>query len=137
MTVIILGLLVALSSPLILLPIEKFLPYPSFIEEFVKLIIVLIVIKAARQFSSWVWVLIAGFLFALSESILYLINIFALGDLTLFPKRLILTSGLHICTMILMYFLGKKSYLGLLIGFIVAILIHHFFNLLMANIYGF
>lgn len=46
-----------------------------------------------------------------------------------FPKRLVLTGGLHTGTVMLMYFLGRKSYLGLAVGFVGAVLIHYFFNL--------
>ena len=127
----ILGLLLALASPLLLLPIEKFLPYPHFIEEAVKLVIVVMMIKAEKEVKKdlAVWAFMAGFLFTVSESILYLTNIFALGNYMLFPKRLILTGGLHTGTVMLMYLLGRKSYLGLGLGFIGAVLIHYFFNL--------
>lgn len=132
----ILGLLISLVSPLLLLPIEKFLPYPYFIEEAVKLLIVGIIIKAERKENKnfAVWVFVAGFLFTISESILYLVNIFALGDFMVFPKRLVLTGGLHTVTMMLMYFLGRKKYVGLVAGFIGAILIHYCFNLWVARL---
>ena len=127
----ILALLFSLTAPLFLLPIERFLPYPHFIEEAVKLLIVLMIIKAARQEKErfTVWVFMAGFLFAVSESILYLMNIFALGNFMLLPQRLLLTGILHTSTMMLMYFLGRKNYAGLAVGFVGAVLIHYFFNL--------
>ena len=46
-----------------------------------------------------------------------------------FPKRLVLTGGLHTGRVMLMYFLGRKNYLGLAVGFVGAVLIHYFFNL--------
>lgn len=127
----ILGLLLALTSPFLLLPVERFLPYPHFIEEAVKLGIVAMILKAEREAkgSLWIWVVMAGFLFAMTESILYLMNIFALDNLMLFPKRLILTGGLHTGTMMLMYFLGRKNYMGFAAGFIGVVIIHYFFNL--------
>ena len=93
--------------------------------------IVLMMVRAERKEKEnfTLWVVMAAFLFAISESIFYLTNIFALGDLMIFPKRLVLTGGLHTGTMMLMYFLGRKNYLGLLIGFVGAVLIHYFFNL--------
>ena len=128
---IVVALLLALASPFLLLPIEKFLPYPHFIEEAVKLVIVIMMIKTETQIKEnlWVWVFTAGFLFAVSESILYLMNIFALGNLMLFPQRLAMTGGLHTSTMMFMYFLGRKNYWGLTVGFVGAVLIHYFFNL--------
>lgn len=132
----ILALLFSLTAPIFLLPIERFLPYPHFIEEAVKLLIVLMIIKAARQEKErfTVWVFMAGFLFAVSESILYLMNIFALGNFMLLPQRLLLTGILHTSTMMLMYFLGRKNYAGLAVGFVGAVLIHYFFNLWVAGL---
>lgn len=136
MRLTILGLLLALTSPLLLLPIEKFLPYPHFIEEAVKLVIVGMIIETEGQTKEnlWVWVFMAGFLFAISESVLYLINIFAFGDFMLFPKRLVLTGVLHAGTIMLMYFLGRKNYVGLVVGFAGAVIIHYLFNLWVANL---
>ena len=133
---VVVALLLALASPFLLLSIEKFLPYPHFIEEAVKLLIVLMIIKAERQEKErfTVWVFMAGFLFAVSESILYLMNIFALGNLMLFPQRLAMTGGLHTSTMMFMYFLGRKNYWGLTVGFVGAVLIHYFFNLWMGSL---
>ena len=133
---IVVALLLALASPFLLLPIEKLLPYPHFIEEAVKLVIVIMMIKTETQIKEnlWVWVFTAGFLFAVSESILYLMNIFALGNLMLFPQRLAMTGGLHTSTMMFMYFLGRKNYWGLTVGFVGAVLIHYFFNLWMGSL---
>lgn len=136
MNLAILGLLLALASPLLLLPVEKILPYPHFIEEVIKLVIVGVIIKTEKQTKRnlWFWIFMVGFLFAISESILYLVNIFALGDLMAFPKRLVLTGGLHIGTVMLMYLLGRKKYAGLFVGFIIAIAIHYFFNIWVVNL---
>jgi len=136
MMLVVVALLLALASPFLLLPIEKLLPYPHFIEEAVKLLIVLMIIKAERQEkrSFAVWVFMAGFIFAISESILYLADLLALGNYMLFPQRLVLTGGLHTGTVMLMYFLGRKSYLGLAVGFVGAVIIHYFFNLWMGSL---
>lgn len=131
MILVVLGLLLALVSPLLLLPIEKLLPFPHIIEEVVKLLIVGMIIKRERQTkeSFGAWVFMAGLIFATSESILYLANIFALGNSILFSQRLALTSSLHISTMMLMYFLGRKNYVGLAAGFVGAVVIHYLFNM--------
>jgi len=131
MELAILGLLISLVSPIFLLPIEKLLPYPYFIEEAVKLVVVLLIIKSEVETkkSLLALVFLGGILFTLSESVFYLVNIFALGDLMVFPKRLVLTGGLHTGTAMSMYFLSRKSYLGLMAGFIGAVVIHYFFNL--------
>lgn len=147
MMLAILGLLLALASPLLLLPIEQFLPHPHIIEEAVKLAIVVMIIKSEPppgwhavtprtvvSGNKWPYIFLAGFLFAVSESILYLTNIFSIGNLMLFPKRLLLTGILHTSTVVLMYFSGRKSYLGLVVGFVGAILVHYLFNLWVLNL---
>ncbi|MEK7495654.1 MAG: hypothetical protein AAB788_04185 [Patescibacteria group bacterium] len=124
-------LLFALISPLILIPVEKILPYPYIIEELAKLIIILMIFKKEKLFNKKlpIFVLLSGFLFTLSESIFYLINIFALGDLTTIPKRLLMTGILHIGTIMLIYLFGRKNNISLLISLFFSIAIHYFYNL--------
>ncbi len=130
MTQVILALLIAISSPLFLLPLEKILPFPYIIEESVKLVIVGIIIKAENETKNnfLIWVILAGILFAISESIFYLVNIFIVGDLMLFPKRLLFTGILHVGTILLFYVFVKKGRLWAVAGFIGAIFIHYLYN---------
>ena len=127
---LVLALLFSLASPLFLLPIEKFLPYPYLLEELAKLLIVRLIIKK-KNLGLWQLVsfsVLAGFLFAFSESVLYLTDIFALGDFSLFSRRLFLTGSLHTGTMLLISLSGRKSRLGLVLGFLGAVLVHFLFN---------
>lgn len=133
---VILAPLLALSAPLLLLPIEKFFPFPHFIEEATKLIIVEMMIRQEEQTKSSLFLLafVSGFLFAISESILYLVNFCILGNFSAFPLRIALTVTLHTGTIMLMYILRRKGYLGLVIGFIGSVVIHYFFNLWVAGL---
>lgn len=134
MSQVILALLASLSAPLFLIPIEKFLPYPYLIEELIKLIIVGVIIKAENKTKNFIiWVILAGILFSISESIFYLVNIFANGNLILFPKRLILTGVLHLGTILLLYVSLRKNLFWATVGFSSAILIHYLYNSLIGS----
>lgn len=124
------GLLLALAAPLLLIPIEKLFPAPHIIEEIVKLGIVLFILKSRILNPSFQirWVILAGMIFTLSESILYLINIFMLGDLSLFGTRLLLTGILHVTTMVILYLSARKRVSMSLLGFILAVTIHYWYN---------
>jgi RsiW-degrading membrane proteinase PrsW (M82 family) len=131
-------LLVSLTAPLLLIPIEKIFPYPHLIEEPTKLLIVLVILTQEKQFRRpLVWVaFLAGVFFTLSESAFYLINIFALGDLSVFPVRLLATGMLHVGTIMLMYAAARKKNLAVLaFAFFLSILIHFGYNLWMASMY--
>lgn len=122
--------IVGASLPWFLLPLEKIFPMPHLIEELTKLLIVIAVLqkeKRKRQdfFSS---IIIFSLAFSLSESLLYLNNIFLIGEKDLFLIRLITTSILHLFTTALMYFFGKINRFFLIIGFILAVLIHFYYN---------
>jgi len=130
MTQVILALLASFSAPLFLLPIEKLYPFPYLLEELVKLIIVEAIINAEKKIKDnfVVWVILAGVLFTISESVFYLTNILANGNLILLPKRLILTGTLHLGTILLLYVFLKKNLFWAIVGLSSTILIHYFYN---------
>lgn len=131
MKLIVIALLISLSAPLLLLPVEKLLPYPYVIEELLKLIIVSLIYQSAKDKKVELskWVIIAAMLFAVSESIFYLVNIFALGNFSLFPQRLLLTGTLHLGTFLILYRVIRENYFWLAGGITASILIHYFYNL--------
>lgn len=130
-------LLFALVSPLILIPIEKILPYPHIVEEIVKLLLVLMIYQKEKQLNRRlsILVLLSGLLFTLSESIFYLINIFTLGDLTMIPKRFFFTGVLHIGTLMIIYLFGQKNNISLFITLFFSIIIHFYYNLWAGNFF--
>lgn len=123
--------LFALAAPLILIPVEKILPYPYIIEELIKLIFVLYIYKKERELNQRMVILpvLSGLAFTLSESMFYLINIFAIGNLSIFPIRLLSTGILHTATIMLMYFFGRKGLVWLFLAFIFSVFIHYQYNL--------
>jgi len=138
METISLALIISLSAPLLLLPVEKILPYPYIIEELLKLGVVFLILKAERRnkINLFRWIVFSGLILTFSESVFYLTNIFALGNFSLFPQRIVLTGTLHMGTMLILYFSIKKGYFRLISGVVAAILIHYFYNLVFsAKIY--
>ena len=129
---VVIALLIAFIAPLVLLPIEKVLPYPFIIEELVKLIAVSLTLLR-KQDSKWIWAFLIGLLFSISESTFYLSNFLYTDNLSLFPIRILLTGSLHSGTSLLMYFLGRKGFFWLIVGFICAILLHFLFNIVVAD----
>jgi len=135
MELTIIALLISLAAPLFLLPVEKLLPYPHVIEELLKLVIVFLIYKSAKETKTDLlkWVVIAAVLFTISESVFYLANIFALGNISLFTQRLLLTGTLHLGTFLLLYFSIKKNYFWLAGGVTASILIHYFYNSIISS----
>jgi len=130
MNFIIFAFLFSLVGPLFLLPVEKIFPYPWLVEELFKLGVVWLILKSKPGKKYLFLATFAGFLFAFSETIFYLTNIFALGNLAIIPKRIFFTSALHLGTIFLMTIFGKKGGFWWLVGFLGAVLIHMIYNLL-------
>ncbi|MDD5416201.1 MAG: PrsW family glutamic-type intramembrane protease [Candidatus Daviesbacteria bacterium] len=120
--------LVAAITPFIIWPIELLLPYPYIIEEIVKGFLVFFAIDCARRNIQVKVVLAAALLFTFSETVLYTLNIALVGDLSTLLTRFILTSILHSLTMFIMLISTFKHKWFLLIGVVVAMSIHYFYN---------
>ena len=126
-------LIIALALPLLLIPVEQVWPFPYLIEELVKLGLVFLIFNKGKKIRKpLIWVILAGIVFTLSESVLYLMNFFTLGSMSNFLARLLLTGGLHVGTMVLMYLFAAKSRKWLFLALPLAILVHYFFSLWVA-----
>lgn len=115
--------LLSLFAPFPLLVIEKFLPYPFLIEELFKFF----AIKNLPNKNNYYYPLILGIIFSLSESVLYLVNFFTLGNFSNIFIRLILTTLLHTFTFLLLYTFRHKK-LSSIISLLFSIIIHFCFN---------
>lgn len=125
----------AAAAPFILWPIEMLAPYPHILEEFFKLALVLIILNGrGPAFRKITLGLTSGVLFALSETFLYFLNIFQANQFNLFAQRLIFTIPLHVATMILMILPALRKRELVLVGFLLAVALHYFFNLLVVNL---
>jgi hypothetical protein len=114
---------------------EKIFPYPWMVEELFKLVIVWLILKSKPGKKYLFLAIFAGLLFAFSETIFYLTNIFALGNLAIIPKRIFFTSALHLGTILLMAIFGKRSGRWWIVGFLGAVLAHNIYNELIGNIF--
>jgi len=128
MRLLVFAFLLSLAGPLFLLPVEKIFPYPWLIEELFKLAIVWLILKSKPGEKCLFLAIFAGLLFAFSETIFYLTNIFVLGNLWLAPKRLFLTSFLHTGTIFLITVFGKRGNWWWVVGFLGAVWLHWLFN---------
>lgn len=130
MDLILLSLLLSLFSPLFLLVIEQAFRLPASIEELFKALIVVIIIKGETKIKKKVWpfVFFAAYFFTISESILYLNNLFILNAYGIILLRLFATGLLHLITMSLIYFGGRKNYILFGSSIIIAVLIHQLYN---------
>lgn len=126
---VVLILIFALALPLLLIPVEQVWPYPYVIEELAKLSLVWALVKSRKKTNHLVkWVVVVGLVFTFSESMFYLMNIFAVWDLGLWPVRLLLTGLLHVLTLLMLYWGVKKGRFWLLVTLAGAMLVHFLFN---------
>jgi hypothetical protein len=126
-TIILLPIL-ALISPFLLWPIEFFLPYPYFVEEIAKIILVCFILKGTLKIQDmFALVVTCSLLFTLSESIFYYINFIGFGLMPFF-QRILLTGSLHALTSSIMLACGLVSSKLLPVGLILAITVHYLYN---------
>jgi RsiW-degrading membrane proteinase PrsW (M82 family) len=120
--------LIAAIAPFFLWPIEIFLPYPFIIEEIAKAIII-IPLRDLNRTAKFKLAVVVGFLFAISESTLYIFNIAKMGNTVTFIQRLFLTTPLHITTVaVILFFASKRGKVYFILGVLLASVIHLLFN---------
>ena len=119
--------LFAASLPFLLWPIEILLPYPYVVEEIAKAILIFFVLKLPGS-QRIIMTFLVGFLFAFSENVLYLFNIYALGNIGTLVLRFALTTPMHILTSFVILGFGAFDKRLIVAGLVLASLIHFFFN---------
>ena len=123
--------LYSLFAPFLLWPFEYLFPYPHVVEELAKTVIVFFVLKSKASLSQYLKTFsLAGVLFALSETVLYIINLNLFGRVSLIFVRFLSTAALHSLTFLIIAYLGYKNKKLLLVGLFIAILVHYLYNLL-------
>lgn len=120
--------ILALISPLILLPIEKIIPYPHIVEEIIKAIFVLLILLIPGRLFQFKLAVFIGFLFALSENVFYLTNGLLYESPLIFLERILAVSFFHILTLSIILFFGQKKRWLIIPALVIAILIHYFYN---------
>ncbi len=121
--------LIAAITPFIIWPIEFFLPYPYIIEEVAKVFLVLFVINLPNKSTQIKLVLASAAMFTLSETVLYILNISLVGDLSTLLTRFILTLILHSLTILIILISSFKHKWLMPAGVVLAMVIHYFYNL--------
>ena len=124
--------LFAVIAPFILWPIEILAPYPYIFEEIAMMLLLIPVLGKARATQVKTAVII-GVLFSVSEAVLYLFNISLVGDIRTFFIRILLTTSLHVLTPIIILIPTFKNKKLIIVGFMLAIAVHYFFNLAIAG----
>lgn len=115
-------IILSLFAPFPLWLVENILPYPHIIEELFKFFIV----KYSPKKNNWLFPLVLGIIFSLSETVLYLINFFTLGNFSNLPLRLVTTTTLHTGLFFLQYYSRNSHYRYLTL--ILAIILHFLYN---------
>jgi hypothetical protein len=115
-------IILCLFAPFPLWLLEAALPYPHIIEELFKFFIV----KYSPKNNTWFLPLILGLIFSLSETVLYLINFFALNNFSNLPLRLVTTTTLHTGLFFIQYYSRNSHYRYLTL--ILAIILHFLYN---------
>jgi hypothetical protein len=129
---IILTPLVALIAPFLVFIIEQPLPYPYIVEELAKAVFAyLILSEDSLGMKKIGFAALIALLFSLSETVLYLFNLYVSNTVTVVFQRLIFTSSMHAVTLVIMVTVGmvNKKYLPL--GILLGVIIHYSYNRLL------
>lgn len=124
-----LAALAGLALPLILIPVVHFTHHPVIIEEVAKLIVVFFIISKLPTMRLRILAgLLFGFLYGISETIFFVAPFDYRLAMQIFSERLLSTIPMHIATVLVMVVLGLWRKHAILIGFLLAILIHLVFD---------
>ncbi len=109
--------------------IEILLPYPYFVEELTKFLVVYFLIKKEEDLKARIRIaLVSGLLFSLSESLFYFSLAANTSGINAILIRLTFTTILHSSTIVLMASALKNKVL-LFTSLFVSIAVHYLFNL--------
>jgi hypothetical protein len=127
--------LFASVAPFLAWPLEMVFPYPYVIEELIKGIFVIFILKSSHANASRIKLaVLTGLLFSFSESVMYISNIALMGTLWTFVERLLLTIPLHAITTLIILLPALKRKQLLPLGLAAAMFLHYFFNLFIAGL---
>lgn len=120
-------LILALAVPFFLWFPERILGLPYLFEEAAKLFLVSFFPAGFTLKRKIILAVCLGIFFTLSEQVLYIFNLSNFGQ-SFFFKRLIIVGFMHCLTFVVIVISGHRKKSGLWLGFILACLIHFFFN---------
>jgi hypothetical protein len=128
--------LYALFAPIILWPVEILFPYPFIVEEIAKGALILFAVRGDYDKKKAIKIFfVAGVVFALSETVLYVINLSYVGSVSYLLIRFVLTSLLHSLTFLIILLPTLKNKKFIVLGLVVSIILHYFFNRYINTLY--
>jgi hypothetical protein len=119
------GIMGALVAPFVLWPVEQVIRYPVVVEELYKAVLVWLVLRGTAH-NRFFWVFLVGAGFAISETMVYLMNSLLVMEWGSWGWRWVTTVPMHIVTFFVQY-AGWMVGVGPL-GIIPAIVWHGWFN---------
>ncbi|OGM17961.1 hypothetical protein A2V61_00290 [Candidatus Woesebacteria bacterium RBG_19FT_COMBO_47_8] len=120
--------LFSLFLPFLVWPVEYFFPYPFIVEEIAKGVLIYFVATSREKIDKIKMVAAIGVLFAFSETVLYLFNIYLVGNISTLLQRLMLTTSLHVITSLIIYLPAIRNKKYIVLGVVLAGVLHYFFN---------
>jgi hypothetical protein len=124
-------MLYAFAAPVAALVVEQVLPEPWLVEEVIKALVVARASKLPDKYLKTA--LAAGFLFGISETMLYVVNVSMLGFADPLGWRLLLTVPMHAVTALVFAYFSRGRGWWLVIGLTMAMAIHGVFNVVVGN----
>ena len=118
----------ALIAPIFLIPVEKVFPYPYAVEELMKVVFVLLILRLPPKSFQIKLAVFIGFLFAFSENFFYLPNFIESGNLSLFFQRFVFASLLHILAILIILIPSQKRRYLIFPAAILAMVAHYLYN---------
>lgn len=123
-------MLYAFVAPVVAMAIEQLLMEPWLVEEIVKAVVVM---RASQLEGKYVKVaFLAGLVFGISETILYIVNISMLGQLDPLGWRLIFTVPMHAVTAMTFAYFSRGRGWWMVVGMALSMAIHGIFNAIVA-----
>lgn len=119
-------MLYAFVAPVAAMAIEQLIFEPWLIEEIVKAVVVMRASQLEEKYVKTAF--LAGLVFGISETILYIVNVSMLGQLDPIGWRLIFTVPMHAATALVFAYFSKGKGWWMVIGLSLSMAIHGIFN---------
>lgn len=123
--VVVLGLVL----PFALIPVVAVAGYSEFFEESIKLLVVFFVVLALPLRMRIVAAMCFGFLFGVSEALMYSAGSIGSTGTSVFLERVVTTAPMHACTVVIMTWFGMYQRELTFIGFVLGTIVHVLFNM--------
>lgn len=124
--------IIGLFVPFLLWPVELVVGYPYIVEELAKAILVTVLVTHLVRSNQRSTIVLLAISWSLSETVLYIFNLSQFSSPLWLGLRLLTTSLMHTLTFLIMLTLAQTNRWLLVGGLIMGILIHYYYNSLIA-----